>query len=574
AAILAAAALAAPCVVAPGLAADAPPVVPPSPAAQPTAPATQPAPAAAAPNFPSLERLNAECLALHRSLDGSLLRVQMPTPRWYANAQRDNPIDRYRGKLTPEVQRALEQQQARRGGQQSYRQSEDAPPQAPPQAPGQAQQEQQPMQRSATPPPGPAQQTPAAQSQPGPANNFAGQFTLNGNTVVNNYAGAGAGNAGSAAVSGVADNGATANAGATNPGALTLNGNTATINVGGNPGVPNGTSQALTNNGLQLRNENGSTYIVPMQQAAEPLANAAANTAGGNFDNNLRFNRNVRFNDPAGNNDAANPAAQQAAAAAFAPNTVGLLLDDAGHVLVPIYLEREAAGDRPVRLAAGDGDVVDATFVGSDEQTGLTVLRLAKAPAATRPAAGPPPERPASPPRLAPARLNRDRLAEGSLVMLVNPADGSGRLAVWTGGAREFGVVVTVDGRVAGIARGGQFLSAAACRLVADHIVRHGAVRRATLGVVITQVEPTDPARQQVAELGDRAAVRVDEVVKGSAADRAGVRQGDLILALGGDPVHDIPSLAAAIAARSGEAKLTILRDGRTQDVTVQLVRQ
>ena len=46
-------------------------------------------------------------------------------------------------------------------------------------------------------------------------------------------------------------------------------------------------------------------------------------------------------------------------------------------------------------------------------------------------------------------------------------ADGAGRLAVWNNNARDYGVVVGVDGQVLGIARYGQFLSGSACRLIA-----------------------------------------------------------------------------------------------------------
>src|SRR5687767_8420639 len=49
-------------------------------------------------------------------------------------------------------------------------------------------------------------------------------------------------------------------------------------------------------------------------------------------------------------------------APAFAPNNVGLVLDDHGHLLVPLYLEPEAAAGQPIRVAADDGTVADARF--------------------------------------------------------------------------------------------------------------------------------------------------------------------------------------------------------------------
>jgi S1-C subfamily serine protease len=239
-------------------------------------------------------------------------------------------------------------------------------------------------------------------------------------------------------------------------------------------------------------------------------------------------------------------------APAFNPNNVGLLLDDQGHVLVPLYVEREAAAEQPVRFAGADGRVTDARFVGSDRQTNLTVLQLPR-PTGTS------------------VRLADDPPRNGSLVMLVTPSDASGRLGLWTGGGRDFAVVFSTDGRCAGIARFGQFLSGRACRLIAEQIIRHGSVKRATLGVIITEVRKDDPLRQQSPLLGQRTAMRIDQVMPGSAAEKAGLQPGDVLLALAGEAVNDIPSLAAAIAARSGRTELQVLREGKVLRVTVDL---
>ena len=91
--------------------------------------------------------------------------------------------------------------------------------------------------------------------------------------------------------------------------------------------------------------------------------------------------------------------------------------------------------------------------------------------------------------------MARSKPADGSLVLLLSPGDGTGRLGVWNGGGRDYGVVVNLDGQVAGITRSGQFLGGPACQLIADQIIRNGAVRRATLGVIITQIEKDDPQR-------------------------------------------------------------------------------
>lgn len=254
-----------------------------------------------------------------------------------------------------------------------------------------------------------------------------------------------------------------------------------------------------------------------------------------------------------------------APAAHFTPNSVALRLDDAGHLLVPLYLEKETCAAQPVRLAGPGGQVVEAMFVGSDRQTNLTVLRApraANAPA-TRPAPGVV--------RFREAEQVTDRPAEGSLLMYVSPTDGSGHLGVWNGAAQDVGLVFQPDGRFAGVARNGQFLSGRACRMIADQLIEHGAVRRATLGVTVSEIRRDDPLRRQLPVLGSRAAMRIDQVLAGSAAERAGLRKGDLMLSLAGEAVSDIPSLAAAIAARTGRTELQILRDGAVHEIVVDL---
>ena len=251
-----------------------------------------------------------------------------------------------------------------------------------------------------------------------------------------------------------------------------------------------------------------------------------------------------------------------AGADGFDPNNVGMLLDADGHLLVPLYVESEAAEAGPIRVAGRDGVLREASFVGSDRQTNLTVLKLK-----------PVEDRDAAPAGTA-VRLGEDRPADGSLVLYVAPQDGSGRLGVWTGAATDFGIVFTTDGRAAGIARYGRFLNGPACRLIADQIIRFGKVKRATLGVVISEIRADDALRRRLPALGTRAAMRVAQVIEGSAAERAGLRPGDLLLSLSGENVSDIPSLAATIARCDGATRLQVLRDGKVLEAEVELKQE
>ena len=241
------------------------------------------------------------------------------------------------------------------------------------------------------------------------------------------------------------------------------------------------------------------------------------------------------------------------AANAFAPNNIGLIFDDDGHVLVPLYLEKETVGDG-VRASVGEGPAMTATFIASDKQTNLTILKL---PATAGKA----------------LKLSAARPEEGAMVLLLAPNSTAAKLMLWTGGQRDVaGVVVRIDGSVAGFARYGQFLSAGACKPAVEQLVLNGRVKRAALGVMVREVQRNDPAREQWAALRLQPALRVEEVRPDSAAARGDLQRGDLILSVADKPVGDPASFAAVISNRAGKTAMRILRDGRIVDVSVELV--
>ena len=240
------------------------------------------------------------------------------------------------------------------------------------------------------------------------------------------------------------------------------------------------------------------------------------------------------------------------AASNFSPNNVGLLLDDQGHVLVPIYLEPGAISSDGVKVMVGDNALGSARFVASDEQTQLTVLQLDK-------------------PLGKPVQFAAARPADGSLVLMLSPNTGAGRLEIWTGGEGEWGVVVGTDGRIAGFDRYGQFLGGASFQSVVHQLIANRRVKRATVGISVNEFVKTDPQRQTLPALGSRPALRVTAVIPHSPADQAGLKPGDLILALADDPVGDTPTFAALLSARNGPTPLRVLRDGQTLTLSLNL---
>jgi serine protease Do len=105
---------------------------------------------------------------------------------------------------------------------------------------------------------------------------------------------------------------------------------------------------------------------------------------------------------------------------------------------------------------------------------------------------------------------------------------------------------------------------------VADQLIETGEVTTAYLGVTTTDLSPEDASRF---ELPVDAGALVEQVVPGSAADRAGVRSGDIITALGGAKVESYGDLLGALRDyEPGETvTLTVFRDTAETNLQVTL---
>ncbi len=104
-------------------------------------------------------------------------------------------------------------------------------------------------------------------------------------------------------------------------------------------------------------------------------------------------------------------------------------------------------------------------------------------------------------------------------------------------------------------------------RSVMDQLVKYGEVKRGILGVNIQTVTP-DLADKLGAS--DLSGAFVQQVVEGSAADKAGIKAGDVISTVNGQPVHSSAELRNRIGLmRIGESvDLGLIRDGKPKHVT------
>ena len=107
-------------------------------------------------------------------------------------------------------------------------------------------------------------------------------------------------------------------------------------------------------------------------------------------------------------------------------------------------------------------------------------------------------------------------------------------------------------------------------RSVMTQLIDHGEVRRGLLGVTVQPVT-SDIARSL--GLTKVQGALVNSVQAGGAADKAGLRRGDVIVAVNGTPVKDGNNLRNEIAGMlpGASAKLGIVRDAKEQSVDVRL---
>lgn len=107
-------------------------------------------------------------------------------------------------------------------------------------------------------------------------------------------------------------------------------------------------------------------------------------------------------------------------------------------------------------------------------------------------------------------------------------------------------------------------------RSVFDELRETGHVRRARLGV---QIRDIDRETMEALGLKERKGALVARVEAGTAADRAGIRAGDVIVGLNGDEINSAHDLPIRIAKkRPGQrVKVHIIREGKPQSVVVEL---
>ena len=265
----------------------------------------------------------------------------------------------------------------------------------------------------------------------------------------------------------------------------------------------------------------------------------------------------------------------------------GVIMSSDGYILTNHHV---VDGADDVRVELTDGRTLAAKLVGSDKPSDLALLKVNAS-------------------NLHALALgNSDAVQVGDVVLAVGNPLGIGQTVTWgivsakgrstsvgDGSYEDFlqtdapinhgnsgGAIVNTKGELIGIAsqilsNGGDgnigigfAIPANMAQHVADQLRKDGRVHRAQLGVTVQAVTSEMAASLGLKEVGGAI---VSEVTPDSAADRAGLKRGDVIQSFNGQPVKDTNSLRNRVAdTQPGSgATVTIVRHGTGRDVTVKL---
>ena len=264
----------------------------------------------------------------------------------------------------------------------------------------------------------------------------------------------------------------------------------------------------------------------------------------------------------------------------------GVIVRADGHILTNHHV---IDGAENITVELSDRRTVPATLVGSDAPSDLAVLKIAVNGLETLPLG------------------DSDAVQVGDIVLALGNPLGVGQTVTMgiisakgratglgDGSFEDFlqtdapintgnsgGALVDTRGQLIGInsqilsPSGGNIgigfaIPASMARNVMQQLIENGSVRRAQLGVTAQTI---DSRLAQSLGLDQVRGALVSDISSGSAAERAGLRRGDVILAVDGQQVADSNALRNRIAStKPGTAvKLTILRDGSEQTVTATL---
>lgn len=265
----------------------------------------------------------------------------------------------------------------------------------------------------------------------------------------------------------------------------------------------------------------------------------------------------------------------------------GIVISPDGYILTNNHVVEGASG---IRVTTSNRDVYPAKLVGTDPLTDLAVIKIEARglsflhwgdssqlkPGQMVLAFGNPYGFSFSVTRGIISALNRpnptaDRYKPGEYIQTdaaINQGNSGGPLVDAKGqvvGINSF--VISPTGAFAGM---GFAIPTEIARPISEKLVREGKVIHGFMGVSITDVTPENA---QFFGMSKAVGALVNSVLPNAAGERAGLKSGDVITGLNGDPVSNAGELQMGVVVRQpGETiRLRIMRGGAESDVAVTL---
>jgi serine protease Do len=260
----------------------------------------------------------------------------------------------------------------------------------------------------------------------------------------------------------------------------------------------------------------------------------------------------------------------------------GVVIDEQGHILTNNHVVENSD---ELRVAFVDGKEVEASIVGTDPKTDLAVIKV-------------------KPGQAKPAEFgDAERLQVGEWVMAIgNPfgldhtvtvgvLSAKGRHGFAPGKLEDFlqtdasinpgnsggplvnlnGEVIGINTMIAGLGTGVGFaVSESIARPVARQLIEQGKVTRPYIGIAMQALTPH--LRSALGEKAPEQGALVSQVQKGSPAERAGIRVGDIVIRVAGKPTADSRAVQHAVLEQKvgDTVKVALWRDGKELEVEVK----
>ncbi len=150
----------------------------------------------------------------------------------------------------------------------------------------------------------------------------------------------------------------------------------------------------------------------------------------------------------------------------------------------------------------------------------------------------------------------------------INPGNSGGALVDAYG--RLVGINTAILSRTGGSIGIGFAIPSSFAKHVAEALVEDGVVRRGVLGV---NIDDLTPDYVEAFGLDGAEGALIQSVLEGFPADRAGLRRGDVIVAVDGHPVNNAADLRLRVATFPPGARVEVafIRDGGAQTLDVEL---